>query len=100
MSYQVFVDGEDAGDVATISGWADFARWLEQRDSAVLRQLAEYGWTARLPQLADDLKGAVKSGSPSEDQRHIAEALIDAVEKNEDGEVLAVSSGFEEGEEE
>ena len=94
MSLYATVDDKPAGDVATSSGWTDFAAWIATLDGVTeLRHLIEYGWADDAETLAADLRGAIEDGEPTPDQQSIAAGLLKISESAGVEAVITVSDG-------
>lgn len=96
MSYYAELDNEAkaGGDVATISGWAVFARWVEslEIDTPELSQLCEHGLSEDLPTLEKNLEAALTEGGDSSSE-DIARGLLGMVKARADAKVIVVTDG-------
>lgn len=84
----------DGGDIATNSGWSDFIRWVGLLDGPdELNNLARYGWSDDAAQLIADIDASIANGSPTADQKSIAQGIKTIAETMVDGEILTISDG-------
>ena len=94
MSYYATVDDADQGDIATSSGWHDFAKFVATLEGVdELRNLTDYGWADDGNRLASDLQGAIDTGIMSDDQTDIAKELLAIAKNMELDAVLTISDG-------
>ena len=100
MSMSASIDGRDAGQVATNSGWYDFVRWVDEiEDVPALRQVTEYGsFEGDLSELEADLQAAIDHADPTPDQQSISDGLIAILERAGEATVFIVSDGAGESE--
>lgn len=99
MSYFATIDGVPAEDVATNSGWRDFCEWVRGFPAKELNHLADYGWSDNWSLLKRELSFALERGHPTADQSSIGTGLLDVLANHKSGDVLVVSDGIGEGNE-
>lgn len=102
MSYYATIDDDDSGndegtggDVATLTGWIEFREWVDghKEKRPEMLQVAHYGLSERLQDLADEIASAIKSESPSDDVKDIADGLLLMIKKTKDPKaVLTISN--------
>ena len=97
MSYYAVLDddAETSADVATVSGWCDFRRWVESIEGEYdqLRHLVEYGWSQELADLESQLAEAIKAGNPNADNGDVGQGLLKLVADRKNAQAIFVTDG-------
>lgn len=96
MTMQAFLDENDAGQVATNQGWADFTEWGWQLDLAKFPEvvhLSEYGWSQELANLADQINAGLVAVPPNDSAGSVAKGLLEILSYASGNESLIVSDG-------
>ena len=98
MSYYAALDGVMGGQVATVTGWGDFTRWVDSLDAKTypdLVHLADYGWDQDMPNVQEQLSAALKAVPPeAEDVRDVAAELLGVLAARGEAEVLSIGDGL------
>ena len=95
--YAQFDENGAQEQIATNTGWSRFGDWAEGLDVGTypaVVQLWEHGHSTTLPDVKDQLAGALDATPPADqDTRDVAQGLLDAVGQNLAAEILLITNG-------
>lgn len=98
MGLYLQIDADDGEPLASLSGWGDFAEWVQglpAAESGQLRHLCEYGWSQEVSALARELAEMLADHQPGEaDVRKTAADLRGTLTKAKGAEVISVTDGL------
>ena len=96
MTLSATLDQEDAGQVATISGWSDVGQWVDGLDHEKYPEpvhLYEHGWSQHLTVLEKQLQQAVQEKPPDADTASVLKGLLNVLANRGAAAVLTVGDG-------